>query len=306
VRYGLSVDTGGTVAELTERVRKVADAGVPAVGMSQIFGYDTLTAMAVVGSQVPDVELVTAVIPTYPRHPYVLAAQALTVQAAIGGRLTLGIGLSHKAVVENIWGLSFDQPVRHMREYLQVLVPLLRGEGANVDGETLKVHAFPLEIQAPAPEVMVAALGPQMLDLTGELADGTMTWMTGPQTIEALTVPGVTAAAERAGRKAPRVLVSLPVCVTDDVDAARARADQLFSIYGTLPSYRAMLDREGAAGPGDVAVVGDEETVAAQLRHFADIGATDFMAAPFGAADEVRRTSTLVADLAAAAGSGAA
>ena len=300
MRYGLLIDTGGTVAELTERVRQVAEAGVPAVGMSQIFGYDTLTALAVVGAQVPDVELVTAVIPTFPRHPFMLAAQALTVQAATGGRLTLGIGLSHRMVVENIWGLSFEHPVRHMREYLQVLVPLLHGEGASVAGDAFRVNAFPLEITAPAPEVLVAALGPQMLELTGELADGTMTWMTGPRTIEDLTVPGITAAATRAGRPAPRVSVGLPACVTADVDAARAQADEQFSIYGTLPSYRAMLDREGAAGPGGVAVVGDEESVAAQLRHFADIGATDFLVAPFGDDDAVRRTRALVTELATA------
>jgi F420-dependent oxidoreductase-like protein len=297
VRYGLLIDTGGTIAELTDRVRQVADAGVPAVGMSQIFGYDTLTALAVVGSQVPEVELVTAVVPTYPRHPFMLAAQALTVQAATGGRLTLGIGLSHKLVVENIWGLSFDQPVRHMREYLQVLMPLLRGEGASVDGETLKVNAFPLEVKAPAPDVLVAALGPRMLELAGERADGTMTWMTGPRTIESLTVPGITAAAAEAGRPAPRVSVGLPVCVTTDVDGARAEADTTFAIYGTLPSYRAMLDREGAAGPGGVAVVGDEGTVAAQLRHFADVGATDFLVAPFGDDEARRRTVALVTDL---------
>lgn len=298
MRYGLLIDTGGTIAELTDRVRQVADAGVPAVGMSQIFGYDTLTALAVAGSQVPDVELTTAVIPTYPRHPYMLAAQALTVQAATGGRLTLGIGLSHKAVVENMWGLSFDQPVRYMREYLQVLMPLLRGEGANVDGETLRVHAFPLEVKAPAPDVLVAALGPKMLELTGEVADGTMTWMTGPRTIETLTVPGITAAADRSGRPAPRVSVGLPVSVTTDVDGARAAADTTFAIYGTLPSYRAMLDEEGVAGPGGVAVVGDEASVVAQLRHFADIGATDFLVAPFGDDEARRRTAALVADLA--------
>ena len=299
MRYGLLIDTGGTIAELTDRVRQVADAGVPAVGMSQIFGYDTLTALAVVGSQVPDVELTTAVIPTYPRHPFMLAAQALTVQAATGGRLTLGIGLSHKAVVENMWGISFDQPVRHMREYLQVLMPLLRGEGADVDGETLRVHAFPLDVKAPTPDVLVAALGPKMLELTGEVADGTMTWMTGPRTIETLTVPGITAAAERAGRPAPRVSVGLPVSVTADVEGARAAADTTFAIYGTLPSYRAMLDEEGVAGPGGVAVVGDEESVATQLRHFADIGATDFLVAPFGDDEARRRTAALVADLAA-------
>ena len=297
------IETGGTVAEVTDRVRAVADAGIPAAGMSQIFGYDALTVLAVAGSQVPDVELVTGVVPTYPRHPFMLAAQALTVQAATGGRLTLGIGLSHKLVVEGMWGLSFDRPLRHMREYLEVLLPLLRGEAVNFEGETIQARVG-LEIDAPAPDVLVAALGPKMLELTGRVADGTMTWMTGAKTIEAHTVPDITTAAEAAGRKAPRVAVSLPVSVTADVDAARAQANDTFAIYGTLPSYRAMLDREGAAGPGDVAIVGDEDSVAAQLGHFADIGATDFIVAPFGSRDDQARTKALVADL-ARAGAGA-
>jgi len=291
------IETGGTVAEVTDRVRAVADAGIPAAGMSQIFGYDALTVLAVAGSQVPDVELVTGVVPTYPRHPFMLAAQALTVQAATGGRLTLGIGLSHKLVVEGMWGLSFDRPLRHMREYLEVLLPLLRGEAVNFEGETIQARVG-LEIDAPAPDVLVAALGPKMLELTGRVADGTMTWMTGAKTIEAHTMPDITAAAEAAGRRAPRVAVSLPVSVTADVDAARAQANDTFAIYGTLPSYRAMLDREGAAGPGDVAIVGDEDSVAAQLGHFADIGATDFIVAPFGSRDDQARTKALVADLA--------
>ncbi|HMG42139.1 MAG TPA: TIGR03564 family F420-dependent LLM class oxidoreductase [Acidimicrobiales bacterium] len=297
MRYGLMIETGGTVAEVTDRVRAVADAGIPAAGMSQIFGYDALTVLAVAGSQVPDVELVTGVVPTYPRHPFMLAAQALTVQAATGGRLTLGIGLSHKLVVEGMWGLSFDRPLRHMREYLEVLLPLLRGEAVNFEGETIQARVG-LEIDAPAPDVLVAALGPKMLELTGRVADGTMTWMTGAKTIEAHTMPDITAAAEAAGRRAPRVAVSLPVSVTADVDAARAQANDTFAIYGTLPSYRAMLDREGAAGPGDVAIVGDEDSVAAQLGHFADIGATDFIVAPFGSRDDQARTKALVADLA--------
>ena len=292
------IDTGGTVAELTDQVRAIHDAGIQAAGISQIFGYDALTVLAVAGSQVPDVELVTGVVPTYPRHPFVLAAQALTVQAATGGRLTLGIGLSHKLVIESIWGLSFDQPVRHMREYLAVLMPLLRGEGVGFEGETFQVNAGPLDVKAPAPDVLVAALGPRMLELTGQVADGTMTWMTGPKTIEVHTVPDITAAASAAGRKAPRVAVSLPVSVTADVDAARATANEVFAIYGQLPSYRAMLDREGAAGPGDVAVVGDEDAVSAQLRHLADVGATDFIAAPFGSPDDQARTTAVVADLA--------
>ena len=300
MRYGLMVDAGGPAADFTDEVRRHAAAGVHAVGTSQIFGYDALTLLATAGQQVPDVELVTAVVPTYPRHPFMLAAQALTVQAITDGRLTLGIGLSHKPVVEGVWGLSFDQPLRHMEEYLAVLMPLLHGEGVAFEGETIKVGTGPLNIVAPVPDVIVAALGPQMLELTGRVADGTATWMTGFRTIDDLTVPTITGAAEAAGRPAPRVMVSLPVCVTDDADAARAQADETFSIYGYLPSYRAMLDREGAAGPGDVAVVSDEQSVTEQIARFAEAGATDFLAAAFGDHATRDRTAALVADLAKA------
>ena len=277
MRYGVTIDAGGPVPDFTEQVREVAAAGIQALGTSQIFGYDALTLLAVTGQQVPDVELITAVVPTYPRHPYMLAAQALTVQAVTDGRLTLGIGLSHKPVVEGVWGLSFDQPLRHVREYLEVLMPLLHGEGVSFQGETLQVASGPLGVVAPAPDVIVAALGPQMLELT---------------------VPTINASASAAGRPKPRVMVSLPVNVTDDVDAARARAEEMFALYGRLPSYRAMLDREGAAGPGDVAVVGDEELVATQLARFADAGATDFLAAPFGRRPDRDRTVSLLAELA--------
>jgi F420-dependent oxidoreductase-like protein len=300
MRYGLMVDAGGPVGNFTDEVRRHAAAGIDAVGTSQIFGYDALTLLATAGQQVPDIELVTAVVPTYPRHPFMLAAQALTVQAITGGRLTLGIGLSHKPVVEGVWGLSFDQPLRHMQEYLAVLMPLLHGEGVAFQGETLKVGTGPLDIVAPAPDVIVAALGPQMLELTGRVADGTATWMTGLRTVADLTVPTIAGAATAVGRPAPRVVVSLPVCVTDDVDAARGQADETFSIYGRLPSYRAMLDREGAAGPGDVAVVGDEAAVTEQIARFGEAGATDFLAAAFGDHATRERTAALVADLAKA------
>jgi F420-dependent oxidoreductase-like protein len=304
VRYGLTIDPGRPIPEITADVQRLADAGIASAALSQIFGYDALTVFAAVGQQVPDVELVTAVIPTYPRHPLMLAAQALTVQAVVGDRLTLGIGLSHKLVIEGVFGYSFDHPARHMDEYLHVLMPLLQGEGVSFQGESVKAGAPPLTIDAPAPRVLVAALGETMLGIAGRLTDGTITWMTGPRTIADHTVPVVTAAAEAAGRPAPRVAVSLPVCVTADVEGARQRADNAFSIYGQLPSYRAMLDREGAAGPGDVAVVGDADAVARQIAVLADGGATDFVAAPFGSADERGRTFDLIASLAAADGPG--
>lgn len=265
--------------------------------LPQIFGPDALTTLAVVGREVPRIELGTSVVPTWPRHPMTLAAQALTTQAATGGRLVLGIGLSHQVVVESMWGYRFDRPARHLWEYLDALLPLVREGSVSAKGETITaVGSITVPDADPVP-VLVAALGPRMLELAGSRTDGTITWMTGPATVRSHTVPAITAAAEKAGRPRPTVVVSLPVCVTDDVDAARRRAAKVFAVYGQLPSYRAMLDREGAGGPEDVAVVGDEATVRAALAEIEDAGATDFAAAEFGSGEERARTRDLLRSL---------
>jgi F420-dependent oxidoreductase-like protein len=303
MRYGLIIDNTRPVQEVISDVRAMADAGIATAATSQIFGYDALTLLAAVGQQVPDIELSTAVVPTYPRHPIMLAGQALTVQSVIGDRLTLGIGLSHQIVIEGVFGYTFDRPLRHMDDYLHVLMPLLHGEQVSYEGQTLKASTMgPLDVTAPAPDVLVAALGPKMLTLAGTLADGTATWMAGRATIETHIAPSITAAADAAGRKPPRIAAGLPVCVTDDPDRAREQAARAFAIYGQLPSYRAMLDREGADGPADVAVVGDEESVAAQLAALADAGATEFVAAAYGERAERDRTFALIAELSRSSG----
>jgi F420-dependent oxidoreductase-like protein len=289
MRIGVMIDTGGPFDQMVAQVASLHEAGIETAWSSQIFSYDALTALAVIGREVPGIGLGTAVVPTYPRNPVMLAGQALTVQAASGGRLTLGIGLSHQMVIENVFGQSFDKPARHMREYLSILVPLLEGEQVSHTGETLRASTFgPLEIEAPAPPVLVAALGTEMLRIAGRMAAGTVTWMTGPATVEAHIIPTIRDAATDAGRPSPRIGVGLPVCVTDDPAAARQLASQQFAIYGQLPSYRAMLDREGAGGPADVAVVGTATEVRDEMRRLADMGVTDFCGAPFGSAAQVR------------------
>jgi len=289
MRIGVMFDTEQPFEEMVGQVVGLRDAGIEMAWSSQIFGYDALTALAAIGREVPDIDLGTAVVPTYPRHPVMLAGQALTVQAATGGRLTLGIGLSHQLVIENVFGQSFEQPARHMREYLSILMPLLEGEQVTFAGETLSASTFgPLQIDAPAPIVLVAALGTTMLGIAGRMASGTVTWMTGPATVESHIVPTIRAAAAKAGRPEPRIGVGLPVCVTDDAATAREKAAEVFSIYGQLPSYRAMLDREGAGGPADVAIVGTEAEVKAKVKRLADIGTTDFCGAPFGTAEQIK------------------
>ena len=192
-----------------------------------------------------------------------------------------------------MYGYSFDRPARYMREYLSVLLPLLDGTAVSVDGSTVSAHIGLSVPRAGRVPVLLAAMAPRMLNLAGEQTDGTVLWMTGPATVRDYVVPAISAAAT-AARASPRVVCTLPVCVTSDLAAARASAAAEFAIYGQLPSYRAMLDREGAAGPADVAIIGDEDAVAAQILALADAGVTDFVAAEFARGEDRERTRSLL------------
>jgi F420-dependent oxidoreductase-like protein len=297
MRIGIGIG-GASVDEVVAQTEKAAAAGFTTGWIANIFGIDAVMACAIAGRAVPGITLGTAVTPTFPRHPHALAQQAMTAWDATGGRFTLGIGLSHQIVIETMFGLSYEKPANHMREYLGVLLPLLRDGMVSHQGDLYRVNA-PLERSGPAggPPVLLAAMAPVMLRLAGEVADGTSLWMTGAHTIADHVAPRINAAASAAGKPAPTILCSLPVAVTDDVDAAKAAAAETFAIYGGLPSYRAMLDREGAAGPEDVAIVGDEATVTAGIQALADAGVTEFSAALFGDGDTMRRTTDLLRGL---------
>jgi len=299
LRIGSMLDVDKPLVDVVAQLRRFAEAGLHHAFASQIFGPDALTLLAVAGSEVPGIGLGTGVVPVYPRHPMMLAQQALTVQWATGDRLLLGIGLSHQVVVEGMWGMSYDKPARYMKEYLASLMPLLRGETVRSAGERVTTNAFaPLDVPGAAPPVLVAALGTTMLRLAGTVADGTMTWMTGTATIAGHIAPTIAAAAQAAGRPAPRVVVGLPISVTNDVDAARVRINDALAIYPNLPSYKAMLDKEGAQDAADISFVGDEEAVAASIHRLADAGATDFVAAVVGDGAERDRGLALLSDLA--------
>ena len=283
MRIGLMVGAtdgpGGAIEGLIAAAKRDEAAGFPNVWMANIFGLDAINALGLVGRETKTIELGTAVVPTYPRHPTAIAQQALTTQAASRGRFALGIGLSHKIVIENMLGFSYDKPARHMREYLKVIGPLLRGEGVQFQGEQYRVAA---QLQVPGATrvpLLVAALGPTMLRLTGELADGTITWMTGPKTLASHVIPLLREAAKAAGRAEPRIVAGFPVVVTHKPDEAREKIAKALVIYGQLPSYRAMLDREGASGPADIALAGDEGVLRRELARLRELGVTDFSAA---------------------------
>ena len=286
MRIGLFVGALELMRDVAERLHRISDAekdGFDSYWLPQHFGADMLTVIAMAGMQTSRIELGTAVIPTYPRHPVALAQQALTAQVAAGGRLTLGIGVSHRSTIEGWLGLSYAHPARHMEEYLSVLRPLLHESSVDFSGREYRVAG---ELQIPDADmvscpVVMAALGPRMLEVAGRLSDGVVTWMTGPNTLRNYVAPRLNEAAAAAGNPPPRLCVGLPIAVTDHPENARARADRLFQHYGVLPSYRAMLEREGADSPGGIAIVGDESSVEEQLRGIADIGATDLLATIF-------------------------
>ena len=299
----ISTFYGGS-PEIESHVQAAVDAekdGFDGIWYGQIFGAEVLTVIAIAGERTSRIQFGTSVVPTYVRHPTIMAQQALTVQAATGGRFTLGLGLSHAPVVESMWGLSYERPAVHMREYLNVLQPLLSDGVVSFSGEMFRVNAQAAVPTPKPPEVMIAALAPVMLRIAGERTGGSILWMTGPKTIESHIMPRLTKAAEGSGRPQPRIVAALPVAVTDDPDAARQRAAGLFAIYGTLPNYQRVLEKEGASGPQDVAIVGNEAQVEQQIREMASAGATEFVAAAFPADGDAKasleRTHALVKSL---------
>ncbi|GAA4755043.1 TIGR03564 family F420-dependent LLM class oxidoreductase [Gordonia alkaliphila] len=258
---------------------------------------DALTAIAVAGREVPGIEFGTSVLPMQNQHPMSLAQRALTTNSIIGGRLNLGLGLSHQVVTEGMWGIPYNKPVQRTNEVLDGLLPLLAGEKANAPGDFVTTRGALSFVDAPVPPVYLAALGPKMLGVAGRRTAGTVTWMTGPTTLRDHIVPTLHAAATDAGRPAGavRTVAILPVSVTDDAVGARAAAAEQFAIYNTLPSYRAMLDREGYEASTDAAIIGDEAAVTARIQQVADAGVDEFVAILFDRDPEARaRTRALL------------
>jgi 5,10-methylenetetrahydromethanopterin reductase len=303
MRIGIhSFSSGPTFLEQIQVAVDAERYGLDSCWYGQIFGHDALTLAALAGRETRRIEIGTAVAQTHSRHPFHMAIQALTAQAATDGRFVLGIGPSHKMLVQDMWGLPYDQAAAHVREYLSVLVPLLNRGNVAFMGEKFRVAgALQIPDARPCP-VLISGLAPMMLRIAGEVADGTILAWTGPKTIATHYVPKINAAAEAAGRPQPRVCVLLPVAVTDDVAAAREQAATTFEVYGRLPNYQRVLEREGVKTPAGLAVVGDEASVEGQVRALSAAGATDLIAwaYPVGdaAATSLERTLALLGSLA--------
>jgi 5,10-methylenetetrahydromethanopterin reductase len=295
----------GDVQVIAEHAAAVAAAGLDAYWLAQhpAGALDAITTLGLLGRDLRSIDLGTGVVPIWGRHPAALAATAVTAAQAIPGALTIGIGLSHPAMVADHLGAIYERPLRAMREYLEVLVPLVTTGAVDVDGEVYSCHTTVPLVGERRPAVLVAAMGHQMLGLAGRLAAGTITSWTGPRTLREHVVPTIRAAATDAGRPSPRVAAVFQVCVTDDVERAREAVHQWFLFHGKAPSYEAMLAREGVTTAADVAIIGDAAEVRRRIEELAAIGVTDLAAGEVlvPGDDDPLRTRRLLAELASAA-----
>jgi F420-dependent oxidoreductase-like protein len=300
---------GTKVQRLQADARWAEEAGLATVWIPQIPDeFDALTAATLVGADTSRIEVGTAVVPVQPRHPIALAQQVLSVQTVCQGRLSVGLGVSHHWVIDDMLGLPYERPVATMGAYLDVLDQALAGPGTvDVENELFCVHN-PLDITdiTPTP-VLLAALGPRMLQLCGARTDGTVLWMADERAIGAHVVPNLVRAAEEAGRQAPRVVAGVPVCLCGDqeVDAAVARTNRILSEAEISPNYQKLLDHGDARSVGDILLAGSESTIRKRMQSFADAGATDLSlrVVPIGdGRDELiassKRTRQLLSELA--------
>jgi F420-dependent oxidoreductase-like protein len=304
MRIGLT-GGGATVTRIIDQAKRAEDEGFTSLWFPSAVQGDPLVAMSIAGHGTTTLELGTAVLQTYSCHPTLQGARTAAAAVAMGRPgLTLGVGPSHQPVVEAMQGMDYSHVGRHTEEYVQILGRVLRGEAVAFEGEDFRVnvqpHALPEGFTVP---LLVAALGPRLLRVAGQHADGTILWMGNAQAVESHVAPRIGKAAADAGRTTPRIVAGLPVAVHDDVAEARAVAARQFAIYGQLPNYQRILAHGDVPGPAEAAIVGDEGSVAAQVEALFTAGATDVWAAPFAVGDDRKastaRTRALLKELAA-------
>jgi 5,10-methylenetetrahydromethanopterin reductase len=302
MRIGLYISASADtpIDTVLDHFARAEKRGLHTAWAGQMFDFDALTLLALASTRTRRIELGSWVVPTYPRHPSALAHQALTVQAASGGRLVLGLGVSHAAVVEKRLGLDYSKPLRHMQEYLEVLRPLLAGQEVSHVGDEFRVKLQAGTVATTPPPVLVAALGPKMIDLAGRHADGVAIWLGGPRYLGEFAIPRLLRAARDADRPSPRIVSGIPIAVTR-AGHARESAERFLAPSAKLPAYRRVLDREGASNPSEIAVVGDESQVEKALRAVADLGVTDLNAVPFRVAGDPQALPRTIALLGALA-----
>lgn len=298
-----AADAANQIDATVQLATEAAQAGLRSAWFGQTFGADSPQLAAIVGREVPGLEVGTSAIPVFGRHPLPVASQALTAQAATHGRYHLGLALGSKFLTEGGFGLPFERPVARLREFLTALRPLLETGTADFRGELLTA-ATPIPARVTGAEggvpLLVAAMGPQALRVSGELADGILPFLAGPRALAEHIVPAVTKAAQAAGRPAPRIVAIVPGVVTDDVDAVHAKVTEQLAFYEQIPSYARVIELSGGRRAVDVAVIGDEAAITAEVRRYRDAGATEvvFSGTEIAGAADRRRTWAVLGELA--------
>ncbi|MEW2483315.1 LLM class F420-dependent oxidoreductase [Mycobacterium sp. NPDC049093] len=272
-------DMARKVAKLVSDIQWAESAGLDSAWMPQVPNdFDLLSMVALMASNTSRIELGTAVVPLQAQHPIALARQALSVHAISGGRLVLGVGPSHHWIVRDMLGLPYDKPAAYTRDYLQVLNAAISGPGdVDVENDSFTVHN-PTVLGADTPmPVLVSALGPVMLQIAGEHADGTSLWMADEKAIGEHIAPKINKAAAEAGKPAPRIVAGIPVtlCANSEIEEAKDRANRVLAEAETSPNYQRLLDRGEARNVGDLLAAGDEESILKRFKQFADAGVTD-------------------------------
>lgn len=286
-----SPDARNLVDDVISQARQAHELGIAQVWLPQQLNYDAIALAALVGAAVPGLGVGTFVVPINPRHPLIIASLAQTAQAATHGNFSLGLGLGAREIERQAFGAVWPNTITRLREHLTILRSALGSGDVDFHGSELSASpTWPVQVAGGTPiPVYVAAMGPKALQVTGELADGTLPYLAGPRTLGEFIVPTITKAAAEAGRPAPRIIAAVPVLLSDDVEDARTIAAQQLSFYETIPSYRNVIAREGLANVADLAALGRQESVLRQLRRYLDAGATDVVISPLDRSASVDR-----------------
>ncbi|MGW6911469.1 LLM class F420-dependent oxidoreductase [Streptomyces sp. NPDC054940] len=300
---GVALNLQNRLDATVQLAREAHEAGLRSVWYGQTFAYDSPSLAAITGREVPGLHVGTAAIPIFGRHPLLVSSQAQTAQAATAGRYHLGLALGTRQLTEAGFGITYERPIRLLREFLTALRQLVETGSADFHGELLTATT-PLSAAVPGAEppvpILVAAMGPQALRVSGELADGILPYLAGPRALAEHIVPAVTAAAEEAGRPTPRIVAFVPGVVTADAEAVRETATEALAFYERFPSYQRVIELSGGTRAADLAVIGDEEAVAAEVRRYREAGATEvvFTTTDLGGEADRRRTWKLLGELA--------
>jgi F420-dependent oxidoreductase-like protein len=294
MKIGLAA-TSPDIEVIIDQARWMEADGFSSLWFGYAIQHDPIAAMAVVGRETSTLELGTSVLQTYPCHPLLQANRAASVVSAIGRGMTLGIGPSHKELVQDLLGISYDHPGRSTEEYTQILAQLLRGETVDVEGDDWTLHLDdPIVLPHRVP-LMLSAMSPRMLRIAGELTDGTITFLARTDVLETHIVPKVRAAAQAAGRPEPRIVAGVSVAVHDDPSEVRSALAERASILDPLPNYRRVLDLGGYASAADAVITGNAAHVKRELQNLVDAGATEVWTGITAAGDdpEASRRRTL-------------